>query len=64
MGTTFAAVVWIVWIAAFLPYLAGAVLLTYLLYAGFATRSLHQESRQVEQALPGATWPKPGPGWP
>jgi adenosylcobinamide-phosphate synthase len=51
MGTTFAAAVWIVWIAAFLPYLAGAALLTYLFYAGFATRSLHQESRRVEQAL-------------
>ncbi len=51
MGTTFAVVMWILWIAALLPYVAGAILLTYFLYAGFATRSLHQESRQVEAAL-------------
>ncbi|MCX5894010.1 MAG: cobalamin biosynthesis protein, partial [Deltaproteobacteria bacterium] len=37
--------------AAILPSKAGMVLLTYCLYAGLATRSLHQESRQVEAAL-------------
>ena len=44
-----------------LPYLAGAALLTYFLYTGFATRSLHQESRQVE-AGPGPGQPGRGPG--
>ena len=51
MATTFVAVLWILWLGAFLPYLAGAALLTYFLYAGFATRSLHLESRGVEHAL-------------
>jgi adenosylcobinamide-phosphate synthase len=51
MGTSFAAAMWVLGIAVLLPTAAGAVLLTYFLYAGFATRSLHQESRQVEAAL-------------
>ncbi len=51
MGTTFAAAVLVLTIAALLPTAAGVALLIYFLYAGFATRSLHQESRQVEAAL-------------
>jgi adenosylcobinamide-phosphate synthase len=51
MGTTFAAAVWVLAIAALLPVTIGVALLIYFLYAGFATRSLHRESRQVEAAL-------------
>jgi adenosylcobinamide-phosphate synthase len=51
MGTTLALVLGILGAAVFLPAVAGTVLFTYFLYAGFATRSLHQESLQVEEEL-------------
>jgi len=51
MGTTLALVLGILGAAVFLPAVAGSALLTYFLYAGFATRSLHYESRRVEDAL-------------
>ena len=51
MGTTLAFALGFLGIAGFLPNLAAVGLLSYLLYAGLATRSLHQESRQVETAL-------------
>ncbi len=51
MGTTAAAALWVLAIAALLPTAAGILLIIYFLYAGYATRSLHQESRQVEAAL-------------
>ncbi|MGA7577917.1 MAG: adenosylcobinamide-phosphate synthase CbiB [Desulfobaccales bacterium] len=51
MGTALTGVVGLVVLAAFLPRMAGLVLITYLIYAGLATRGLHLESRQVEEAL-------------
>ena len=51
MGTTLTGVIAVLSVAALLPSMAGIVLITYCLYAGLATRSLHQESRQVEAAL-------------
>lgn len=51
MGTTLALVLGILGATVFLPAVAGSALLTYFLYAGFATRSLHYESRRVEDAL-------------
>jgi adenosylcobinamide-phosphate synthase len=51
MGTTLAFALGFLGIAGFLPNLAALALLSYLLYAGLATRSLHQESRRVEAAL-------------
>ena len=51
MGTALTGVIAVLSVAALLPSVAGIGLLTYCLYAGLATRSLHQESRQVEAAL-------------
>ena len=51
MGTTLTGIILVLCLAALLPTAAGIVLLTYCLYAGLATRSLHQESRQVQAAL-------------
>ncbi len=51
MGTTLAAVLAVLGALALLPHLAGAAGLAYLIYAGLATRSLHLESRSVEEAL-------------
>ncbi len=51
MGTALAGALGVLGAAAILPRLAGAVLLIYFLYAGLATRSLHYESRRVEEAL-------------
>jgi adenosylcobinamide-phosphate synthase len=51
MGTTCAGILGVLAAATALPGAAGAALLTYCLYAGLATRSLHQESRRVEGAL-------------
>jgi adenosylcobinamide-phosphate synthase len=51
MGTTLTGVIAVLSVAALLPSVAGIMLLSYCVYAGLATRSLHQESRQVEEAL-------------
>ena len=51
MGTALTGVIAVLSVAALLPSVAGIILITYCLYAGLATRSLHQESRQVEAAL-------------
>ncbi len=51
MGTTLTGVSALLVAAAFLPRVAGLGLVTYFIYAGLATRGLHQESRQVEEAL-------------
>jgi len=51
MGTALTAVMGLLVVAAFLPRVAGLVLITYLIYAGLATRGLHLESRQVEEVL-------------
>ncbi len=51
MGSACAAALWTLALAALLPAAAGIVIITYLLYAGLATRSLHLESRGVEAAL-------------
>ena len=51
MGTTLGLALGVLGLAAVLPAVAGAALLTYFLYAGLATRSLHEESRGVEAAL-------------
>lgn len=51
MGTTLIGIIGLLSIMAILPAVAAIVLLTYFLYAGLATRSLHQESRRVELAL-------------
>lgn len=51
MGATLTGVIAVLCVAAILPSMAGIILITYCLYAGLATRSLHQESRQVEAAL-------------
>lgn len=51
MGTTLAGMLAVLGAAALLPPLAGAAVLACLIYTGLATRSLHQESRRVEEAL-------------
>jgi adenosylcobinamide-phosphate synthase len=49
--TTLAAIMMALVAAALLPRLFGVAVLAYLIYAGLATRSLHQESALVEEAL-------------
>ncbi|MCL4500934.1 MAG: adenosylcobinamide-phosphate synthase CbiB [Deltaproteobacteria bacterium] len=51
MGSALTGVIAVLVMAALLPTVAGIILITYCLYAGLATRSLHEESRQVEAAL-------------
>ncbi len=51
MGTALTGVIALLVVAAFLPWGAGLGLATYFIYAGLATRSLHRESRLVEEAL-------------
>jgi adenosylcobinamide-phosphate synthase len=51
MGSTFILIFGVLLLMALLPSWAGVALLTYFLYAGVATRSLHQESLKVEKAL-------------
>jgi adenosylcobinamide-phosphate synthase len=51
MGTTLIGVIGLLVIMAVVPAVAAILLLVYFLYAGLATRSLHQESRRVEKAL-------------
>jgi adenosylcobinamide-phosphate synthase len=51
MATTLVLIVGVLGVAALLPPWAGIVVLTYFLYTGLATRSLHQESLKVEAAL-------------
>jgi adenosylcobinamide-phosphate synthase len=51
MGTTLALLLGVIGGLTLLPPLAGAAVVTYLLYSGLATRSLHAESRGVEEAL-------------
>ena len=51
MGSTFVLVFGVLLFMGFLPPWAGVAVLTYFLYAGLATRSLHQESLKVETAL-------------
>jgi len=51
MGTTLTGIIFVLCVAALLPSTAAIVLLTYCLYAGLATRSLHRESQPVEAAL-------------
>jgi len=51
MGTTLTGVSGLLVAAAFLPRVVGLGLVTYFIYAGLATRGLHRESRQVEEAL-------------
>jgi adenosylcobinamide-phosphate synthase len=51
MGTVFVLFFGVLLIMALTPPWAGVAVLTYCLYAGLATRSLHQESHKVEAAL-------------
>jgi adenosylcobinamide-phosphate synthase len=51
MATTVVLVFGVLGVAVLLPPWAGLAVLTYFLYAGLATRSLHLESRKVETAL-------------
>jgi adenosylcobinamide-phosphate synthase len=51
MGSTLVLVFGVLLMMGFLPTWAGIAVLTYFLYAGLATRSLHQESCKVEAAL-------------
>jgi adenosylcobinamide-phosphate synthase len=51
MATVLALVLAVTAVALALPPAAGIVALAYLVYTGLATRSLHRESRKVEQAL-------------
>jgi adenosylcobinamide-phosphate synthase len=51
MASTLAGVLLILGLASLLPSPAGALCLIYFIYAGLATRSLHLESRRVEDAL-------------
>ncbi|MEJ2672722.1 MAG: adenosylcobinamide-phosphate synthase CbiB [Deltaproteobacteria bacterium] len=51
MGTSFVLLFGALLGLALLPEWAGVALLTYLFYAGLATRSLHNESLKVEVAL-------------
>ncbi len=51
MATTMVLVFGVLGVAVLLPPWAGIAVLTYFLYAGLATRSLHLESLKVEAAL-------------
>jgi adenosylcobinamide-phosphate synthase len=51
LATTLAALLGVLAGVSMLPKAAGTVVLTYLIYSGLATRSLHLESRRVEEAL-------------
>jgi adenosylcobinamide-phosphate synthase len=51
MGTTGVLIIGVLGVAALLPPWGGMAVLTYFLYTGLATRSLHQESLKVEAAL-------------
>jgi adenosylcobinamide-phosphate synthase len=51
MGSTFALIFGVLLLITLLPAWAGLLVLAYFLYAGLATRSLHQESLKVEMAL-------------
>ena len=51
MATTGVLMLGVLGVAALLPPWGGIAVLVYFLYTGLATRSLHQESRQVEAAL-------------
>jgi adenosylcobinamide-phosphate synthase len=51
MGTTFVIIFGVLLLIALVPLWAGVAVLVYCLYAGLATRSLHQESLKVETAL-------------
>jgi adenosylcobinamide-phosphate synthase len=51
MGSTFALLFGVLLLITLLPAWAGLIVLAYFLYAGLATRSLHQESLKVEMAL-------------
>ena len=51
MATTGVLMLGVLGVAALLPPWGGIAVLTYFLYTGLATRSLHQESLQVEAAL-------------
>jgi adenosylcobinamide-phosphate synthase len=51
MGTTGVLIIGVLGVAALLPPWGGIAVLTYFLYTGLATRSLHQESLRVEAAL-------------
>jgi adenosylcobinamide-phosphate synthase len=51
MGTTLVGIFGVLLLMAFLPPWAAIAGLAYVLYAGLATRSLHQESLKVEAAL-------------
>lgn len=51
MLTTLILILGVLGAMAMLPAFAGTVMVIYFLYAGLATRSLHQESRLVEEAL-------------
>jgi adenosylcobinamide-phosphate synthase len=50
-GTTLALILGVLGVAALLPAWLGTAVLIYFIYAGLATRSLHLESRRVEEAL-------------
>jgi adenosylcobinamide-phosphate synthase len=51
VGTVLALALGVMALALPLPHWAGIAALAYLVYTGLATRSLHRESRKVEQAL-------------
>jgi adenosylcobinamide-phosphate synthase len=51
MATTAVLIFGVLGVAALLPPWGGIAVLTYFLYTGLATRSLHQESLRVETAL-------------
>jgi adenosylcobinamide-phosphate synthase len=51
MGTSLIGALGVLGAVMFLPHWAGFAILAYLLYTGLATRSLHYESRKVEEAL-------------
>ncbi len=51
LGTTLVGIFGVLALSALLPPVAGVAVLTYFLYTGLATRSLHIESRRVEVAL-------------
>jgi len=51
MVTTLIGVLGLLGAVMFLPQWAGAAVFAYFLYTGLATRSLHYESRRVEEAL-------------
>jgi adenosylcobinamide-phosphate synthase len=51
MGTTLVLVLGVLGVTALLPFWGGMAVLTYFLYTGLATRSLHLETLKVETAL-------------